>query len=73
MLKMQMLEQIYTPNMIKAKRYYLGYLRKHDIDNAYNMMMVSSRTQARNYLDVAIFNNKVNKLKRMDLSKLKGC
>lgn len=72
MLKMQMLEQIYTPNMLKAKMYYLGYLRKVDIIQAYEIMLATSKTKARVYLDTCIkLNRNRYNMKRLDLNTLK--
>lgn len=72
MLKMHILQEIYTPNMLKAKIYYLGYLRKVDIIQAYEIMLVTSKTQARDYLDTCIrLNRNRYNMKRLDLNTLK--
>ena len=70
MLKKEMLEVIYTDNMLKAERYYLGWLRKKDIEIAYEMAKTVSKTKARQYLEVCIRCNR-RKLKRLDLDELK--
>lgn len=71
MLKKEMLEAIYTDNMLKATRYYLGWLRKKDIEIAYEMAKAVSRTKARQYLEVCIRCNRRKNLKRLDLDELK--
>ena len=71
MLKKEMLEAIYTDNMLKAKRYYLGWLRKRDLEVAYEMSKILSNTKAREYLEICIRCNRRRGLKRLDLDVLK--